>query len=41
MYTSHLAHFGAVLWPRQQFLQALETALHVPTRRGPWTLPPP
>jgi leucyl/phenylalanyl-tRNA--protein transferase len=41
MYTPHLAHFGAVLWPRQQFLQALAAALHVPTRLGPWTLPPP
>jgi leucyl/phenylalanyl-tRNA---protein transferase len=41
MYTPHLAHFGAVLWPRQRFLQALAAALHVPTRRGPWTLPPP
>jgi leucyl/phenylalanyl-tRNA--protein transferase len=40
MYTPHLASFGAVTWPRQRFLQALKEALHVPTHRGPWTLPP-
>jgi leucyl/phenylalanyl-tRNA--protein transferase len=36
MYTPHLARFGAVAWPRQQFLDALERALQVPTRRGRW-----
>jgi leucyl/phenylalanyl-tRNA--protein transferase len=41
MHTPHLARFGAVTWPRQRFLQALEQALQVPTRRGPWTAPAP
>jgi leucyl/phenylalanyl-tRNA--protein transferase len=40
MYTAHLASFGAVTWPRQRFLAALKEALHVPTRHGPWTVPP-
>jgi leucyl/phenylalanyl-tRNA--protein transferase len=39
MYTDHLASFGAVLWPRQRFLQALAKALQVPTRRGRWAHP--
>jgi leucyl/phenylalanyl-tRNA--protein transferase len=38
MHTDHLARFGAVLWPRRRFLQALAKALQVPTRQGPWTL---
>lgn len=37
MYTDHLARFGAVEWPRRRFLQALDRALQVPTRRGNWT----
>ncbi len=37
IYTDHLARFGAVEWRRRRFIQALEKALHVPTRRGPWT----
>src|SRR5687768_17221624 len=35
-HSDHLAHFGAVLWRRERFLQALAKALHTPTRRGPW-----
>jgi leucyl/phenylalanyl-tRNA--protein transferase len=38
-YSAHLAHFGAVLWPRARFLQALAKALLVPTRRGQWRGP--
>ena len=37
-YTEHLATFGAEEWPRERFLAALEKALEVPTRMGPWTL---
>lgn len=37
-YTEHLAAFGAEEWPRERFLAALEKALEVPTRMGPWTL---
>lgn len=37
-YTEHLATFGAEEWPRERFLAALERALEVPTRMGPWTL---
>jgi leucyl/phenylalanyl-tRNA--protein transferase len=40
MYTPHLAHFGAAPWPRRRFLRALNKALQVPTRRGPWTVLP-
>ena len=36
MHTDHLARFGAVLWRRERFLQALATALQEPTRRGRW-----
>ena len=32
------AHFGAVLWRREWFLQVLARALQEPTRRGRWTL---
>jgi leucyl/phenylalanyl-tRNA--protein transferase len=38
MHTTHLAHFGAVAWPRKQFLRVLAQALQVPTRRGRWIL---
>lgn len=37
MYTDHLARFGAVEWSRRRFLQALDRALQMPTRRGNWT----
>ncbi len=39
VYTEHLARFGAISWPREAFLGALEAALKAPTRRGDWTLP--
>ena len=34
--TAHLARFGAVEWPREQFLRALDRALEGETRRGRW-----
>ena len=37
-YTDYLATFGAEDWPREHFLAALERALEMPTRMGPWTL---
>lgn len=40
MYTPHLERFGAIQWPRDQFLDALEVALQEPTRRGVWELDP-
>lgn len=40
VYTDHLARFGAELWPRPRFLQALSTALMQPTRQGRWTFDP-
>jgi leucyl/phenylalanyl-tRNA--protein transferase len=36
VHTAHLARFGAGPMPRAQFLQALEAALTVGTRLGPW-----
>ena len=39
MYTDHLVRFGAVLWRRERFLQALAKALLEPTRRGQWKGP--
>ena len=36
-YSDHLARFGAVLWRREWFLQALAKALQEPTHRGQWT----
>jgi leucyl/phenylalanyl-tRNA--protein transferase len=36
--TEHLARFGAQMWPRARFLQALQQALKVSTRQGLWTL---
>lgn len=38
VYTDHLARFGAVEWPRERFLEALEEAVLKPQRRGAWTL---
>jgi leucyl/phenylalanyl-tRNA--protein transferase len=35
-YTDHLATFGAEEWPRERFLAALERALEIPARMGPW-----
>ena len=40
VYTHHLAQFGATLWPREQFLTALENALKSSTMRGKWQLDP-
>jgi len=37
-YTDHLARFGAVDWPRQQFLDALAEGLKTPTKQGPWSI---
>ncbi|HTN83710.1 MAG TPA: leucyl/phenylalanyl-tRNA--protein transferase [Sorangium sp.] len=36
VYTDHLDRFGAVEWPRREFLRALKTALDAPTKMGPW-----
>ena len=38
--TEHLSRFGAEHWPRARYLEALQRALQVPTRQGPWTEPP-
>ena len=35
--TDFLASFGALEWPRDRFLDALDTALEAPTRTGPWS----
>ncbi len=37
IHTGHLAQFGAREWPRDRFLDELEVAVRLPTRRGPWT----
>ncbi len=39
--TAHLARFGAVQWPRSDFLRALDRALEGETRRGRWCFDPP
>ena len=36
VHTEHLERFGAVEWPRDEFLARLRTALESNTRRGPW-----
>ena len=36
VYTEHLERFGAVEIPREQYLDALESGLETPTRRGRW-----
>ncbi|WP_437765684.1 leucyl/phenylalanyl-tRNA--protein transferase [Sorangium sp. So ce281] len=36
VYTDHLERFGAVEWPRREFLGALKVALDAPTKMGPW-----
>ncbi|MSP15136.1 MAG: leucyl/phenylalanyl-tRNA--protein transferase [Myxococcales bacterium] len=38
VHTDHLARFGATLWRRSRYLDALAAALLMPTRRGPWQL---
>ena len=35
-HTHHLARFGAVLWPRRRYLEALSRAVARETRRGVW-----
>ena len=37
VHTDHLERFGAKEWPRRHFLEALDTSLEQPTRRGTWT----
>jgi len=39
--TAHLARFGAIEWPRSDFLRALDRALEGETRRGRWCFDPP
>jgi leucyl/phenylalanyl-tRNA--protein transferase len=36
MHTAHLARFGAVLWPRRRYLEALARGVARETRRGAW-----
>lgn len=36
VHTRHLERFGAVRWPRERFLGALDRAVRRPTRRGAW-----
>lgn len=38
VHTPHTEALGAVEWPREEFLGALERALQEPTRRGRWEL---
>jgi leucyl/phenylalanyl-tRNA--protein transferase len=38
VHTRHLERFGAVPWPRERFLAALDRAVRRPTRRGAWRL---
>lgn len=38
VHTDHLASLGAEEWTRSRFLKALERALRLPTRKGPWRL---
>lgn len=35
--TAHLRRFGAAPWSRARFLEELDRALRVPTRRGAWS----
>ena len=36
--TAHLASMGAEEWPRNRFLDALDSALVLPGRQGPWAV---
>ena len=38
VHTEHLARFGAVLWPRDRYIEELTARLEVPSRRGRWVL---
>jgi leucyl/phenylalanyl-tRNA---protein transferase len=40
VHTQHLERFVAELWPRSDFLAALQASLAHPTRRGAWRLEP-
>jgi len=40
VHTDYLEHFGAELWPRKRYLQALRQAVRSPTKRGPWQFEP-
>lgn len=37
-HTDHLERFGAVHWPRRQFLDVLAVCLKAPTKMAPWQL---
>jgi leucyl/phenylalanyl-tRNA--protein transferase len=37
VYTEHLARFGAQVWPRARYLEALRGALAATTRQGRWS----
>ncbi|MDP2343317.1 MAG: leucyl/phenylalanyl-tRNA--protein transferase [Deltaproteobacteria bacterium] len=37
-HTDHLERFGAVHWPRRQFLDVLKVCMKAPTRMGPWEI---
>ncbi len=37
IHTGHLEQLGAREWPRDRFLDELEPAVRLQTRRGPWT----
>ncbi len=37
VHTEHMERLGAVSWPRDRFLDELESALNTSTRRGRWT----
>jgi len=36
--TEHLMRFGAVMWRRKRFSEAIAAAVQQPTRKGPWEL---
>lgn len=37
VHTDHLARFGAEEWPRELFMNVLDTLLTEPTRKGKWS----
>lgn len=41
VHTAHVARFGAQEWPRERYLDALETAHRQPTRVGRWRIEEP
>lgn len=40
VYTEHVARFGGVEIPREEYMQHLERWVHAPARPGPWSLAP-